>query len=290
MEFITHLQERLTGFLREVIEEYDGEISATSLAELEVAVKQMGQAFGNLVIEKVLEAQEPAYASLEERCPYHGEETEYQRWREGMTITLQGRVRYRRRYYLCSQCGRGHYPVDEQLGIEPGQMSEEVVKVAALLGIQDAFGTGRDVLRRLAGLELSANSIRKATQIVGERVAQREEAQAVLGEEMEHQLAQKRAPAPKRLYGSMDGFMALFEDDWHEMKAGAWWTVDERGRAQDIQYYVDTVAAERFGDLVWATGDRLNAAQAEELVFITDGAEWIRHIITEHYPQATGSG
>ena len=286
MEFITHLQERLTGFLGEVIEGYEGEINATSLAELEVAVKQMEQEFGKLVIEKMLEAQEPAYASLEERCPYCGGEAEYQRWREGTVITLQGRVRYRRRYYLCSECGQGHYPVDEELGIKPGQMSEEVVKEAALLGVQDAFGTARDVLRRLTGLELSANSIRKATQIVGERVVEREEAQVALSEEMEHQLAQRRAPAPKRLYGSMDGFMTLFKDGWHEMKAGAWWTVDERGRAQNIQYYVDTVAAEHFSDLVWATGDRLNAAQAEELVFITDGADWIRRIIAEHYPQA----
>ena len=134
MEFITHLQQRLSAFLREEIEGYEGEINATSLAELEVAVKQMEQEFGKLVIEKMLEAQEPAYASLEERCPYCGGEAEYQRWREGTVITLQGRVRYRRRYYLCSECGQGHYPVDEELGIKPGQMSEEVVKEAALLG------------------------------------------------------------------------------------------------------------------------------------------------------------
>ena len=52
----------------------------------------------------------------------------------------------------------------------------------------------------------------------------------------------------------MDGFMTLFDDGWHEMKAGAWWTVDERTHAQDIHYYVDRVEAERFADLVWATG------------------------------------
>jgi hypothetical protein len=81
--------------------------------------------------------------------------------------------------------------------------------------------------------------------------------------------------------------MTLFEEGWHEMKAGAWWTVNEHGQAQDIQYYVDTVEAERFAELVWATGDRLNAANAEELVFVTDAAEWIERLIATQFPHAT---
>jgi hypothetical protein len=166
-------------------------------------------------------------------------------------------------------------------------MSQEVINVAALLGAQDAFGTSRDVLARTTLLELSPNSIRKACQRVGETVANLEQGQHARNQNLDHRLAQKRAPAPKRLSGSMDGFMTLFEDSWHEMKAGAWWTVDEHGSAQDIQYYVDTADAERFADLVWATGDRLNAAHAEELVFVTDAAEWIERIIATHFPHAT---
>ena len=204
-----------------------------------------------------------------------------------MTITVQGRVYYRRSYYVCPHCGRGHYPLDERLGIQPGQMSREVINVAALLGAQDAFGTSRDVLARTTLLELSPNSIRKACQLVGEAVAQREQEQHLRNQDLDHLLAQKRTPAPKRLYGSMDGFMTLFEDGWHEVKAGAWWTVDEHAHAQDIQYYVDTVEAERFADLVWSTGDMLNAANAAEVVFVTDAAEWIERIITTHFPHAT---
>ena len=166
-------------------------------------------------------------------------------------------------------------------------MSQEVIKVAALLGAQDAFGTSSEILARTTLLELSPNSIRKACQEVGERVANREQEQQDRNENLDHRLVQKRAPAPRRLYGSMDGFMSLFDDGWHEMKAGAWWTVDEQAHAQNIQYDVDTVEAERFADLVWATGDMLNAANAEQLVFVTDGAEWIERIITTHFPQAT---
>jgi len=287
MEFITYLQERLGEQVSEIIAEYQGEIGASDLSEIEVAVKEMTHRLGNTVVQQVLEAQEERYPADERACPACGEMARYQRRRQGMVITLQGRVYYRRSYYGCRHCGRGHYPLDERLAIQAGQMSQEVVKIAALLGAQDAFGTSRDVLARTTLLELSPNSIRKACQLVGQTVARQEHAQHVLNHDLDHRLAQKRAPAPKRLYGSMDGFMTLFEDGWHEMKAGAWWTVDEDNRARDIRYYVDTVEAAHFADLVWATGDMLNALHADELVFVTDAAEWIERIITEHFPNAT---
>ena len=38
-------------------------------------------------------------------------------------------------------------------------------------------------------------------------------------------------------------------------------TVNEKGRARGIPpYNVGTVEAKRFGDLVWASGDRLNVS------------------------------
>ncbi len=287
MEFITYLQERLSEQLPAIMAEYEGEITASNLSEIEVAVKHMTYEFGNEVIQQVLEAQEPRYPADDQPCPQCGETAKYQRRRQGMTITLHGRVYYRRGYYVCAHCGRGHYPLDERLGIQPGQMSQEVINVAALLGAQDAFGTSRDVLARTTLLELSPNRIRKACQWVGETVARREQVQHTRNQSLDHRLAQKRAPAPKRLYGSMDGFMTLFDDGWHEMKAGAWWTVDEHTHAQDIHYYVDSVEAERFADLVWATGDMLNAPHAEELVLVTDAADWIERIIATHFPHAT---
>jgi hypothetical protein len=287
MEFITYLQQRLGEQVPAIIAEYEDEITASTLSEIEVAVKHMTHELGNDVIRQMLEAQEPRYPADERVCPHCGATATYQRRRRGMSITLHGRVYYRRSYYVCGQCRQGHYPLDERLGIQPGQMSQEVVNVAALLGAQDAFGTSRDVLARTTLLELSPNSIRKACQLVGECVAHQEQVQHDQNQDLDHRLAQKRAPAPKRLYGSMDGFMTLFEDGWHEMKAGTWWLVDDDHQAHNIQYYVDTVEADRFADLVWATGDMLNAANADEVVFVTDAAEWIDRIIAAHFPHAT---
>jgi len=188
---------------------------------------------------------------------------------------------------VCDTCRKGHYPLDERLGIRPGQMSDEVMQLAALVGIQEAFETSRDVLARTTLLELSPNSIRRACHLVGERVIAQEEAQAADSQDLERQREHARQGGPRRLYGSMDGFMVLFKDGWHEVKSGVWWTLDDQGKAQEMQYYVDTCPAEPFADLVWATGFAHQADQADELVFITDGAEWIERLISQHFPHAT---
>jgi hypothetical protein len=49
---------------------------------------------------------------------------------------------------------------------------------------------------------------------------------------------------------------------------------------------VDTLPADTFADLVWATGFEQQADQAGELIFVADGAEWVWNIVQQHYPQA----
>ena len=57
-------------------------------------------------------------------------------------------------------------------------------------------------------------------------------------------------------------------------------------KARDITYYCDIAEAEKFGELVWATGFHREPLRAKELVFLGDGAEWIWNLVTEHYPDA----
>ncbi|MCZ7543692.1 MAG: hypothetical protein M5R40_09215 [Anaerolineae bacterium] len=135
---------------------------------METAVRQMVHELGNAVLQAWLEAQDEPYPADTQPCAC-GEVANYVRKRRGMTLTLHGRVYYRRAYYVCPHCGGGHYPLDARLGITPGQMSAAVVKLAALVGVQDAFGTSSDLLAQTTLLDLSPNSIRKACQQVGKR-------------------------------------------------------------------------------------------------------------------------
>ncbi len=286
MDFITYVQRVLMSQLPEIIKGYKGEVKAESLSEMETGVKEMTHEMGGEIMKQWLEVQGEKYPSQHKRCQC-GEWADYVRKRTGTTITLHGRVRYGRPYYTCPYCHKGHYPLDQQLSIKPGTMSREVIKQAALLGVHDAFAPSSDTLRRLTLLELSPNSVRKASQQVGAAVMAVEEQQIVHSQDLEAQLDHKRDPdKPVRLYGSLDGFNVLFRDGWHEMKAGAWWVVDDRDRAQNISYYVDISRAAVFSDLVWATGFAQKADQALELIFVADGAEWIWRIVEQHFPQA----
>jgi hypothetical protein len=291
MEFIRFLQEALISQVPEIIATYEGEVAAGSLSEMETAVKAMSQVLGGEVLEQWLAAQTPQYPEDTVSCPHCGEQAAYVRWREGKSITLLGRVTYRRPYYQCGGCQRGHAPLDKALGIAPGQMSHEVQQLAALMGIHASFAMSRDLLRRTAQIELSPNSIRKACQQVGAKVMQQEADWQVRSQDYAAQREHKRqVEKPKQMYGSLDGFMAHIAGEWHEMKAGVWWMPGRRSdgslRAERISYYTDWQPAATFGDLTWATGFQRQADQAETVIFVADGAEWIWRIVQEHFPEA----
>lgn len=291
MKFITHLQQKLEAYLPEIIASYEGEIEAASLSEMEITIRQMSHEVGGKVLRTCLEAQTPKYPEDEVKCPYCGEAGSYAGRREGSSITLLGRIRYRRPYYRCHTCHQGHYPLDEALGIRPGQMSDEVVQLAALQGVQNSFATSRDLLMRTALLDLSANSIRKACHLVGNQVTTMEETAQHDSQDLDQQRAHQRlADKPARIYGSLDGFNVHLDGDWHEMKAGCWWTTQSAPNgdleAENITYYVDYLSAADFSDQVWATGFERLADQAHEVIFVADGAEWIWNIVAQHFPNA----
>ena len=162
-----------------------------------------------------------------------------------------------------------------------------MVKVAARLGVEDAYGSSRETLLQTTLLDLSPNSIRQACHQIGEQVEAREADALTHSQDLTAQVAQRRlVVAPPRVYASMDGFLVRFEDGFHEMKAGAFWTTNEQGRTQAIEYYTDTATAETFSDLVWARAFARGANLAQQLVFIADGAHWIWRIVTKHFPNA----
>lgn len=166
-------------------------------------------------------------------------------------------------------------------------MSEEVVKVAARLGVEAAYGSSQETLRETTLLELSPNSIRAACLTLGEQVEAREAKALATSQDLCAPLTQRQPVAPaQRVYGSLDGFLVRFDDGFHEMKAGAFWTTEATGRAQAIEYDTDTASAEDFSRLVWARAFARGANLAHELVFIADGAHWIWRIVAQHFPTA----
>jgi hypothetical protein len=195
MGFIPFLQQTLISHLPPIISTYAGEVTASSLSEMETAIKTLCHALGREILGQWLAMVSGPNTEISSR--YLGVSAlwgaaRYVRWRESMRITLLGRVHYRRPYYGCPTCQQGYAPLDEALGMVPGQMSAEVQHLAALLGIHMSFASSQDVLWRTSQIELSANSMRTATHRVGQRVSQQEAQQHSHSQALEAQRQHQR--------------------------------------------------------------------------------------------------
>ena len=272
-----------------------------SLSEMEQKIRTMLLKVGQFLLSSWLALQESSTPTEAVECPHCGAQAQYRCKREGTLLTILGQVEYKRAYYLCPDCQQGHYPLDQQLGLRPGQISAELESLSGMTGAQLPFGQGSQLFEALTLISVSDQTVAKATQAVGEEVQALELewiAQSRDGDWLQTQ--QRLAERPQRLYGALDAAKVHLrgqkEHPWRDLKVGAWFTTtaeppqspedDWKIRATDISYYCDIQEAQQFGDLVWASGCQRQAELAQELIFLGDGADWIWRLVQEHYPEA----
>lgn len=302
MKMISDLGQEFGGYLIKLTSEiFLRKEQPHSLSEMEKRIRKMLLQVGQFLLTSWLALQIDKYPEKTVECIYCGGEAEYQYQRPGTLLTIIGQVMYKREYYTCPYCRRGHYPLDMRLGLRPGQMSAELESLSGMTGTQIPFEKSSQMFEALTLISLSDHSIAKATQAMGSEVQIQETEWKELSQNMDWLQAQERlAERPKRLYGSMDAAKVHIrkenEDPWRDLKIGAWFTTiakppqnpDEgwQVEAQDMSYYCDILPAQEFGDLLWATGCQHQAQLAEELIFLGDGAEWIWNLVSHYYPQA----
>ncbi len=94
-------------------------------------------------------------------------------YRDCHVQTLMGSAIYERAYYHCVKCHHGQAPTDEEFGLDD-KHSPACREVISLVGLIEAFDEGADIAaERLAGLRISASSVRRITENVGAELAQR---------------------------------------------------------------------------------------------------------------------
>ena len=272
-----------------------------SLSGMERGIRQMLMKLGQFLMGSWLALQESPYPEEARPCPHCGQEATYQFKREATLLTIVGQVTYRRAYYLCAQCHRGHYPMDEQLGLRPGELSAEMESLTAMTGVQLPFEQSSQLFEELTLVSVSDHSVAKSAQAMGSEVQTLEGEWVAQSEDEDWLQEQVRlAERPQRLYGALDAAKVHVrgekEHPWRDMKVGVWFTTtaappqapDEEWdiQATDMSYYCDVSQAQAFGKLLWATGCQRQAQLAAELIFLGDGAEWIWNLVQEHYPEA----
>lgn len=89
-------------------------------------------------------------------------------------MTITGRVRVERAYYLCKHCHAGHCPRDAALGLTKVDLSRGAAEAVALAGALGSFAeAATKILPKLSGVRVSESTVERTTERVGADVGKR---------------------------------------------------------------------------------------------------------------------
>jgi hypothetical protein len=196
-----------------------------------------------------------------------GKIARYEGMRSRPILTVVGWARIDRPYYLCPACNQGQFLADVQLDIDKTDFSPGVRRMLASVGGEAPFARGRDQMKLLAGLEVSAKAIERTAESIGADIENRQQ-KDIQGAKQLH-LPVVTAPPIPYFYVQMDGtqvFVVKSEAEGRagrtpgqpartrECKLGAVFTqtaVDDQGRPvrdENSTTYVGAIeSAEEFG-------------------------------------------
>lgn len=187
--------------------------------------------------------------------------------------------------------GKAFFPLDEELGLLPGQLAPRQQEHLVHLASWMPFERAAKMLRDLLGVHVGTETARRLTERMGAwmDVAQAAEAGAPPSS------ASTEQPAPNRLVLSTDGAMiSLVKQQWVEVRTMAIGEpVVERGpdgetevHMGQLSYFSQLADASTFTRL--ATGEirRRRVAEAQEVCAVTDGADWCQAFTETHRPDA----
>jgi hypothetical protein len=149
--------------------------------------------------------------------------------RGAQMLTVFGWIGYRRSYYGCRRCGEKQIRLDEDWGVQPGEVSPVMGKLLAIAGVDISFERAYRKIAEFLLVTVSANSIRKQTQQMGPKQAQREAEWIAQSQDppwLQERERQIRS-GPERLYGSLDGAQVPVGKEWRELKSLCWYQVAE---------------------------------------------------------------
>ncbi|MFQ5610835.1 MAG: hypothetical protein ACE5H9_01735 [Anaerolineae bacterium] len=169
MKTLANLGQEFGQYVIQLTAELMGGGEPKSLSEMERHIRQMLLKLGRFLLGAWLAMLVEPYPIESVPCQCGGQAS-FQFNRAGTLLTIVGQVEYKRPYYLCANCQQGVYPLDQQLGLRPGQMSAELESLSGMTGAQLPFGQGSNLFEALTLVSLSDHSLAKATQTMGAAV------------------------------------------------------------------------------------------------------------------------
>jgi hypothetical protein len=277
----------------------------TDLEAIETAVRSTVHQAGAAALTELLQFPAPATTPRTRPCSC-GQAAHYDGLRSKPVLTVVGRVEVSRPYYLCPNCHAGQFPADVELDIENTEFSPGVRRMQALVGQEAPFDHGREQMKVLAGLEVTAKSVERTAEALGADIAQCEQGEIQKALPLDFPLIAGE-PIPI-LYVQMDGTgVPVVKKETlgrhgqvegqpahtREVKLGCVFTQtrwDQEGypiRAPASTTYTGAIeTAEEFGRRLYREAGKRGWSRALLRVVMGDGAEWIWNLAALHFPGA----
>ena len=242
--------------------------------------------------------------------------------RDRTAVTINGEIRITREYHWAK--GRGVYPADATLNIDTYGLSAGAREALTMLGMTIEFRGAMATAKRLAGINLCAETIRQVTLREAERMAAAAREGTLKPSFTPEQTATGAAsqPGPTRLYLGADGVLVPTvlqrEKDLRRQqhatrraqrqragianlkplptpRPGS----DQRYKEMKLGYFYNQDGTHRhafathgdhkaFGLLLKEHAGHIGFDAVRERISLTDGAEWIRWQVYANTPTLTG--
>ena len=198
---------------------------------------------------------------------------------------------------------RSIIPLDEYLGINkiPFKMSiRAMIEIAFWGQNQSSFQKANEIIKRIYNINISSNKVLKVTEFIGKIVYDYnyEEALKIWNNRANIEMNVSTRKGTLYIQADVASVNTRIEDKdgstWRENKLGIFFSESDMYKRKDKSIiinhkefvsYIGNV--ETFRILVFAKAVELKYWEYENIVFISDGATWLRNMIQELFPEAT---
>lgn len=275
------MNERIIEQLEQVFK-HDFELVSHNFADLEKAVKEKMQLLGQGLLQRMVDLKPNGYHGSSIACKC-GHSMKFVQHRSRDIQTIFGWIKIKRAYYYCSDCGMPLFPYDKASGLGSFNLISALADACCLVATDDSFQQVSKKIEHLFGQTVCDDTISNVVHYVG-AVGLREQQKLWDNFVKDRQIPQSEYK-PQRLYICADGTTVHEKDGWHEAKVGCIYWENQRFERQQ-RYLGRFNNSDVFGNYLWLEACRCGYTEASEVVYIGDGAGWIRTIHDRHFSRA----
>jgi hypothetical protein len=214
-------------------------------------------------------------------CPHCDYAAKFHSYQQRRVLTVHGEVRVSRAYYYCGRCHQSSLPYDDVLGLQD-EISPGLMPLVCLAGTLLPFAdAAEDVLKRFAGVRVSASTVLRLTEGAGERLrAQQREGRMVEPTQPELEWTSAREENQPKAYVGLDAFSVPMQGpgagaaEHRMMYTALLYTPNKEHTRYLVDFELETLAEQ-----VRSQARACGVSQVEDLIAVTDGGNGLEEAL-----------